>query len=114
MKKILSMVMAMVLLISILPMNVLAEGTTKITVDGMEFLITDGEATLYKCNNTLVGEVVIPAYVDEYPVVLIGELAFLNSKKVTAVSFPETIKSIGNRVFSGLHIEKISIKIMEI
>lgn len=109
MKKLLAIVLSAVLLISILPMNVLAEGTTKITVDGMEFSITDGEATFVRCGITVSGEVVVPAYVDEYPVVRIEDYAFYSNNKINAVALPETIKAIGKNIFSHSVIEKISI-----
>lgn len=56
------------------------------------------EATVisYIGNDTVLN---IPAYIDEYPVVAVGDKAFYENDKITFVKFPEKCKKIGVEAF---------------
>ena len=53
----------------------------------------------------------IPSYIKRKPVVSIAKQAFYESKTLTAVYVPSTVKDIGNRAFSGCHnLDRVSIQ----
>jgi uncharacterized repeat protein (TIGR02543 family) len=45
--------------------------------------------------------IVIPAWINEYPVTIIADSAFKNNTAITSVTIPETVKSVGNYAFDG-------------
>jgi len=74
--------------------------TIKMTVDysAFEYTITDGKATI----DAYVGtdsEVKVFDYINEYPVVAIGEGAFKNNDVITSVTIPASVTSIGVSAF---------------
>lgn len=66
-----------------------------------------GEATITKAGSGLSGEITIPSVLDEWPVVALGERAFYNNSKVTAVTIPSTIRSVGNEAFYNSEITSV-------
>lgn len=46
-------------------------------------------------------EVDIPAYIDEKPVIRIGDNAFENAEELEKITFPETLVEIGRRAFAS-------------
>ncbi len=64
------------------------------------YTISDNKATVIYCNRSVIGEVVIPDTIREYPVTAIGDNAFSNCKNVTGVKIPDTVTTIGKNAFS--------------
>ncbi len=58
-------------------------------------------------HNTYEGDIVIPETVGAYTVVAIGESAFANlnsdSRSISSISIPKTVKTIGNQAFRGCY-----------
>ena len=54
------------------------------------YTVTDGNATITKCDPSISGEIAIPVMLDGYPVTAIGYQAFYGCKKLTAVTIPKT------------------------
>ena len=64
----------------------------------LTYTVTDGEATItgYTGSSTTV---IIPAEIDGYPVVAIGNNAFLNNRSITAVIIENGVESINEKAF---------------
>ncbi len=66
------------------------------------FSVADGYATIIGItNNSINGKITIPSTLGNYPVMHIGDQAFIDCKKITEIYLPDTIKSIGNFAFKG-------------
>ncbi len=53
------------------------------------------------------GDVEIPRTLGGYPVTDVGEFAFYKCKRITSVSFPNSVTNVGCEAFSGCRIEKV-------
>ena len=63
----------------------------------------DGSANVVKCETSLTGDLAIPAFVESegksYPVVSIGNKAFLSCIQLIRVTLPGSIKSVAGNAF---------------
>ena len=75
--------------------------TTKDPIDYFTYEIKNGAATITAVDPAISGEVAIPAAVGEYPVVAIGENAFMNCNALTGITIPASITAIGDNAFLG-------------
>lgn len=73
------------------------------TVDSGVFTyqLHDGKVTVTGVNTAVGGVLPIPAFLDGYPVVAIGELAFRGCANVTEIVIPDTVTTIGDNAFLG-------------
>ena len=97
-KRILSIVLAICLVLTLVPTTVFAQ-TSGTTADGFSYTISDaGEVTItgYSGTATAVG---IPAAIEGKTVTAIGQNAFRNQTKITSVTIPDSVKTIGNSAF---------------
>ena len=93
-KRILSLILALVLVIGLLPVTARAGALDnglvyEVYADHVEITDYTGEAT----------EIVIPAEIEGKPVTSIGERAFYNCRSLTAIDFPDSLISIGEYAF---------------
>ena len=65
------------------------------------YTVTDGEATITGTSAEPVGELIIPATIDGYPVVKIANWAFMYDYEITSAVIPNGVTSIGNNAFYG-------------
>ncbi len=65
------------------------------------YQLRDGKVTITGVNTAVGGELTIPAILDGYPVVAIGEGAFKDCVNVTSVVIPDSISTIGDNAFLG-------------
>ncbi|MEE1143779.1 MAG: leucine-rich repeat protein, partial [Acutalibacteraceae bacterium] len=100
MKKAVSLVISLLLIIGIVPISASAE-TTSITQDGIEYLINTetGEAEVYYAYSGIV-TADIPSEINGYPVTSIGNFAFFNCTSLTEVTIGGSVTSIGEYAFS--------------
>lgn len=99
MKRGISFVLAMALLLCLLPVAQTQAATITYPVTGGNIYISEGGSVL-KCDDT-VTEAVIPAYVDGVAVTSIGQYAFRNKTSLTKVVLPEGITYVGSYAFEG-------------
>ena len=101
-KRILSLLLTLVLLVSILPMTAHAEeldnGLVYKIHEDHKYYGDHAEITGYVGNAT---EVVIPAQIDGYPVTIIGYDAFLDCSSLTNIVIPDSVTHIFENAFAG-------------
>ncbi|MBQ8763589.1 MAG: leucine-rich repeat protein [Clostridia bacterium] len=78
-----------------------------LTYNGFRYKIIDEEAAI-TARSSVTGDITIPNEIEGYPVTSIMHSAFRNCTELTSITIPETVKSIGDGVFSGASsLEKI-------
>ncbi len=70
------------------------------TSDLYTYTISDGNATITKCDTSVSGTVNIPNVLDGYNVVGIGSSAFSNCTSITSIIIPDNIKHINYGAFA--------------
>ncbi|MEE5993189.1 MAG: leucine-rich repeat protein [Oscillospiraceae bacterium] len=80
----------------------LTEHSERVTIDGIDYIVSETNAVLFSVNPSMPSEVEIPAYVNGVPVTEIAMGAFQDSysKNLRKVVIPDTVKSIGERAFA--------------
>lgn len=99
--RVLSCILALLMLISAMPlMSVSAETetVTGTTDEGLEYEIFDGEVTIIGCDAE-VTECTIPDTIEGYPVAFIGWVAFEFCSSLESVTIPSSVTSIGESAF---------------
>ncbi len=61
--------------------------------------VSNGEATITRCDSTISGDIKIPSTLGGYPVTKIDSYVFRYNTSITSVVLPESIKSIGYEAF---------------
>ncbi|MBR3843996.1 MAG: leucine-rich repeat protein, partial [Clostridia bacterium] len=62
------------------------------------YTISNGEVTIQDYIGDLT-EVTVPSTIEDYPVVALGNKAFRNNIRITKVTLPEGVRTLGNQVF---------------
>ncbi len=65
--------------------------------------VSGGEVMITGCENTISGDIVIPDTIEGYPVTTIEDLAFADCKRITGITIPDTVKSIGMLAFDSCY-----------
>ena len=115
MKKILSAILTIMLILSSFSINILAtsnqDDTQKIVFQNVdspksnnilnfiEYSITDGNVCIEDCDENFKGDLIIPETIEGYPVTEIDAWAFSGCKGITSVKMPDSIISIGQNAF---------------
>lgn len=97
-KKTLSLILVAVMLLCSLPIAVSAVDT--FTEGGYTYTVSDGKATITGSDDTINGDVTLPATLGGYPVIAIGDYAFNSNQALTGVSIPSSVKTIGKDAFA--------------
>lgn len=63
------------------------------------YTVSNGEATITDCNQHISGKAVLPDFLGGYPVTNISSYAFYNCDKITHITIPESVISIGKDAF---------------
>ncbi len=77
-------------------------------VNDMKYLISNGEAVAFSCENKNITEAIIPAEINGYPVTKLHE-TFVGCTLLKKVTLPKTIEIIGNKAFYQTALEEINI-----
>ena len=94
-KKLLSIFVAIVMVMSIAPVCVFAEENI---LDYITYKIYNGEVTITDCDESISGDVVIPDTIDGYPVTSLYE-AFCFCKNITSITLPDSVRFISESSF---------------
>lgn len=76
--------------------------TFKLNDDGLSYYVAS-------CNNNASGKLVIPSTYNDKPVNRIGKSAFANCERISSITIPDSIKSIGADAFYGCWISSVHI-----
>lgn len=83
-------------LLAVLPVH------ADVTPDQLQFSETEGGYAVSKAEGaTLSGALVIPETFNDQPVVLVADKAFKDSKDLTAVTIPASVRKLGTEAFAG-------------
>ncbi len=99
MKKILSVFLALVLLVSVCPFGLFTFSASAETSGYYTYSVSGGKATITDVNSSISGAVTIPATLGGYPVTSIGSYAFKYCYALTSITIPESITRIGFYAF---------------
>lgn len=101
-KKILSMLLAMLMVMTLVPTAFADSDTVKYAVEGgnIHFDKSTGTVTGSSSYGSIT-KAVIPAEIDGVAVTSIGDYAFSNSMGLTSVTIPDSVTSIGCGAFNG-------------
>ena len=101
MKKVLSMILSLILVVSLFPMgavNLIANAEMEWAYT---YTVTGREATITEVDTELSGEITIPSKLGGYTVTRIGEYAFYDCKKITSIIIPDSVTTIDANAFCG-------------
>ena len=99
MKKILSIVLTLMMVVSVLPMGTVGLTASAATSGYYTYTVSDSEATITYVDAAISGKVTIPSKLGGYKVTSIGEAAFAECYDITGVTIPNSVKSIGALAF---------------
>lgn len=96
-KKVISALLAMMLLVSAIPLTALNVGAAK--SGDYTYTVSDGKATITDFSTAVSGAISIPNYLDGYIVTSIGDNAFRACTRLTSITIPSSVTSIGDYAF---------------
>jgi len=109
MKKLLSIILSLVMVIAALPLSVIESSATEYVTsqDGewIYYIDPNGDAVIYSGNtnsSAYLGsdtDVVVPSTLDGYDVVSIGQYTFKGNTTLESIVIPNTVNTIANNVF---------------
>ena len=98
-RKTLSLLLTLIMCLSTVS---IAAGASEIKYDGAwTYMVENGNATIYFCDNTVTGDVTIPSTLGGYKVTTIAEKAFNNRDSFRNVTIPDSVTTIGNEAFKS-------------
>ena len=100
MKKILSIALAVMLVVSIIPMGLFTIAATAESSGYYKYTITNNEATITKVNTSISGDIVVPETLGGYRVTAIGSYAFEKCENLKSITVPDSVTWIGQGAFS--------------
>ena len=77
-----------------------AFGTSAANENGYTYTVTDGKATVTAVDETVTGDIMIPASLGGYPVTALGDRVFQMVYGITSVIIPDSVETIGVNCFN--------------
>lgn len=102
MKKILAICLTVILMIATCPMcmfTLTANAETTYKEGYYTYTVSNGEATITRCDSSLSGAVTLPSKLGGFPMTAIGNKAFYERSSISSVVIPNGVKSIGDEAF---------------
>ena len=96
MRKFLSILLTIIMVVSIAPVTVFAEDDI---LSYLTYEITNDEVIITACDTSISGDVVIPDTIEGYPVTTIGVRAFYNCQHIAGVTVPDSVTTIEEGAF---------------
>ena len=104
MKKIISIVLSIVLILAIMPTTI----ADTFSVSGVfKYTVENNQATIVGYTEEIAGEINIPSTINNYPVVAINSHAFYGCETITKVTIPSSVKVIGESAFTDSSLTEI-------
>ena len=97
-KKVICILLAVIMLLSVLPVSVFAENEV---LDYLTYVIYNNKVTITDCDESIGGKLIIPDTIEGYPVTVIGFEAFYKCVNLTDVQIPDTVTNIVNNAFDS-------------
>lgn len=82
-------------------LNAYADSLPEVEFDDLTFTVYDDSATLTKCSTSATGAIEIPAEYKGKLVTMIAPSAFKECRRITGISMPDSIETIGKSAFEG-------------
>ena len=104
MKKIVSIILTIIFVISIMPIglfSIVSAETTNYIEGFYTYTVKNGEATITDCFTSISGDVTIPSTLGGYPVTSIGHHAFNNCTSLVNITIGHSVTSIGQSAFES-------------
>ncbi len=100
MKKVISVFLAVLMLVTMVPLAAFAEDDI---LNYLTYEINNGEVTITDCDETIFGDVIIPDTIQGYPVTTIGDYAFSYCQSIASVTIPNGVTIVGTHAFFYCH-----------
>ena len=79
------------------------------TENGFTYVVSNGQAVIIAVDDSVRGDVTVPAALGGAPVAVIGMGAFKDNDLITSVALPDSVAQIGEQAFKGCpSLEKLS------
>ncbi len=101
MRKILSLVLAICLVVMCIPASMLSVSADAQIYDNIAYVVDEGEAYIVDCNPEAEGTITIPNTLGGCPVTNIAAGAFSECALITKVVIPDSVTFIGEEAFAG-------------
>ena len=99
MKKVLSVFLVVVMIVTALPLTTFNLSASAASNGYYTFSISNGEATITDVDTSISGAVTIPSTLGGYTVTSIGGSAFYECSSLTSITIPDSVTSIGSSAF---------------
>lgn len=115
MKKLLSILLTICLMLTVLPFgvfNLTVSAATEYTNGYFDYIISNGMATIVDCDASISGVVNIPENLDGYPVNKIGDglMVFYGCNEITEINIPDSVITISKYAFKDcINLKKVHI-----